>query len=212
MNVVIADDHPIFLGGLRELIDSQPDLTVVAAVDSGEEAVAAVKDKKPEMLISDISMSGINGIEAARQARSACPSIKILMLSMHSERRHVLAALDAGANGYLLKESAREELVSAVRTLASNEAYLSPAIAYHIVDAIKGNSPEDVGLERLTVREREVLRMISNGMSTKQIASELGVSPKTVSTHREHMMNKLDIHSVAELTRFALREGLVSDN
>lgn len=209
MNVVIADDHPIFLSGLCDLIESQPDLNVVAAVSSGEKAVAEIKRNQPQMLISDISMSGISGIEASRQAKQICPNIKILILSMHAERHHVLAALDAGANGYVLKESAREELVKAVRSLESDRAYLSPGIANHVVEAIcKGKPQPDDILDRLTKREHEVLRLISKGNSTKQVASALGISPKTVATHREHLMKKLDLHSAAALTRFAIQKGL----
>lgn len=213
IDVVIADDHPIFLDGLNDLLSAQPDVNVVAAVGSGENAVAVVEEKRPDVLISDISMGGISGIEATRRIRRASPDTKILILSMHADRHHVLSALDAGASGYLLKDSARDELVSALRMLSTTGTYLSPAIANHVVDAATGNESNPVGrLSSLTAREREVLCMIANGQSTKQVAASLGVSPKTIATHREHLMKKLDLHSVAELTRYALREGLVTDD
>jgi len=212
MRVVIADDHPIFLDGLKILIDAQSDLEVIAAVESGERAIEAVKEQQPEILISDISMRGISGIEAAREVRSLNASIKILMLSIYADRGHVLAALNAGANGYLLKDSACDELVNAVRVLASDKAYLSPAIAHHVVTAVNGGASDKDGVSRLTKRELEVLRMIVDGGSTKMIARKLSLSAKTISTHRENLMQKLNIHSVAELTRFALREGLVLDD
>lgn len=209
--IVLADDHPIFIEGLAELIDGEPDMAVVAKVHSGEDAITAVRVHRPQMMISDISMRGIGGIEAARQVRHQAPQIKILMLSMHDERRHVLAALEAGANGYLLKDSARDELLHAVRTLMSHETYLSPAVANHVVAAFTGeNGPSHDKLSSLTAREREVLCLIASGETTKQIAMHLDVSPKTVSTHREHLMRKLDVHSVAMLTRYAVRKGLVA--
>ncbi|MBT8144309.1 MAG: response regulator transcription factor [Gammaproteobacteria bacterium] len=209
--IVLADDHPIFVEGLCELINAEPDLYVSGTVNSGEAAVEAVRLRRPQMLISDISMRGIGGIEAARQVRAMAPQIKILMLSMHTEKRHVLAALEAGANGYLLKDSARDELLNAVRAVLSNETYLSPAVAIHVVAAVTGDThgAEDK-LASLTAREREVLCLIASGETTKQIATRLNVSPKTVSTHREHLMRKLDVHSVAMLTRYAVRKGLIA--
>ncbi len=212
IDVIIADDHPLFLDGLCELVGSQPDFEVVAAVDSGEAALEAVRERKPEVLISDISMPGISGIETARQIKTLSPDTKILILSMHGDRRHVLSALDAGVDGYVLKECARTELLNALRSVSCNRTYLSPDVANHVVNAARGTDSESEGLGMLTAREREVMYWIANGKSTKQIAASLGVSPKTVSTHREHLMRKLDLHSIAELTRFALREGLVSDD
>lgn len=209
--VAIADDHPIFLNGLRQLINSEQDFEVVAAVSSGEEAIAEVEQKKPQILISDVSMTGIGGIEATRQVRNSNSAVKILILSMHAEQRYVLAALEAGANGYLLKDTARDELVKAVRTVHTNETYLSPAVANHVVATLKnGKQARHAGLASLTAREREVLCLIASGETTKQIAVCLGLSPKTVATHREHLMSKLDAHSVAALTRIAIREGLIS--
>lgn len=210
-SIVLADDHPIFVQGLRDLIDAEPDLEVVATAASGEEAVETVRRKLPDLLITDVSMQGIGGIEAARQVREIAPKTRVLVLSMHTEKRHVLAALEAGANGYLLKDSARDDLLIAVRALTKNETYLSPAIANHVVAAFTGEERRTRGkLASLTPREREVLCLIASGETTKQIAARLKVSPKTVSTHREHLMRKLDVHSVANLTRYAVQKGLVS--
>lgn len=212
IGVVLADDHPIYLSGLSTLIEAEDDMAVIAAVDSGEAAIDAIRRRRPRVLITDISMQGIGGIEAARQVRELAPDVKILMLSMHAERRHVLAALEAGANGYLLKDAARDELISAVRAVIAERTYLSPAIAGHVVSAYKnGLAAESRRLDSLTSREREVLCMIATGQTTKQIAARLSVSPKTIATHREHVMRKLDVPSVAGLARYAARKGLVAD-
>lgn len=212
IGVVVADDHPIYLNGLTSLIEAEKDLQVLAAVGSGEEAIDAVKRSNPRVLITDISMPGIGGIETAHQVRTVCPGIKILVLSMHAERRFVLAALEAGANGYLLKEAARDELVSAIRAVTADRTYLSPAIAGHVVAAYRnGVSSKARRLDELTAREREVLCLIASGETTKEIASRINVSPKTVATHREHLMRKLDVTSVAGLARYAARNGLVAD-
>lgn len=212
IGVVLADDHPIYLNGLAALIESETDMAVVAAVNSGEAAIDAVRERHPRVLITDISMHGIGGIEAARQVRSMAPDVRILMLSMHAERRHVLAALEAGANGYLLKDAAADELISAVRAVIADRTYLSPAVAGHVVDAYRnGIVAETRRLDALTSREREVLCLIAAGQTTREIAAHMSVSPKTVATHREHLMSKLDVTSVAGLARYAARKGLVAD-
>lgn len=210
--IVLADDHPIFLNGLSALIEAEPDLQVLATVNDGEQAVEAVRKLAPRVFITDISMAGIGGIEAARQVRAAMPDVRILVLSMHAERRHVLAALEAGANGYLLKDAARGELIAAIRAVINERTYLSPAIAGHVVAAYKnGLGAENRRLDALTPREREVLCLIASGQTTKQIAARISVSPKTVATHREHLMRKLEVTSVAGLARYAARKGLVAD-
>ncbi len=212
MGVIVADDHPIYLGAVCALLDAETKLQVVGSADNGEQAVALARRLRPRLFITDISMPGIGGIEALRQVNALLPDAKTLVLSMHAERRHVLAALDAGANGYLLKDTARSELLHVVNLLLKGHSYLSPAIAGHVVEAYRANHRSGKKrLDDLTGREREVLCLIADGESTVDIATRLGISPKTVGTHREHLMQKLDIHSTAQLARLAVREGLIAD-
>lgn len=212
ISIVLADDHTLFRDGLRALLERQADMTIVGEVDDGAAAVRAAKTQRPELLVMDISMPGLNGIEATRQIAADYPEVKVLCLSMHHDRRYVLAALEAGASGYLLKESALDELTRAIHEIAGGRTYLSPAIASVVVDAFKseGQSAAFAPFDVLTQREREVLQLLAEGHSTKRVAARLNVSAKTVSTHREHIMKKLDLHSIAELTKYAIREGLTS--
>jgi DNA-binding NarL/FixJ family response regulator len=210
IRVLLADDHNIVREGLRSLLEKDPEIEVVAMADNGRTAVQLAGELKPDVAILDIAMPEMNGIEATRRITRDDPEIKVLALSMHSARRFVTEALSAGAKGYLLKDCAAEELVRAIRTVAANETYLSPKVAGLIVKDYLKHSPDSAPSAEsfLTNREREILQLIAEGESTKEIAFKIGVSIKTVETHRQQIMKKLNLHSVAELTRYAIREGL----
>ena len=212
IGILLADDHQLFLDGLHALLAQQPGMEVVAEARDGQEAVRAALKHRPDVVVMDISMPGMNGIEATRQITKRLPEVKVLSLSMHADKRFVLAVLEAGASGYLLKESALEELVRAIRAVEAGQTYLSPAIAGFVVEAYKAAHPKTASsmFSLLTAREREVLQLIAEGRSTKEIAELLCVSVKTVSTHREHLMKKLNLYSIAGLTKYAIREGLTS--
>jgi len=210
--VILADDHTVIRQGLRSLIDKQDGMQVVGGVSNGREAIRLVKKLLPNVVVMDISMPELNGVEATRQIKAIDDQIKVLALSMHSDKRFITGMLDAGASGYLLKDCAVEELATAIRTVASHQTYLSPAIAGTVVQSSldsKQPNPKS-GLGSLTARQREVLQLLSEGYSTKQIALRLNVSVKTVETHRNNVMSRLQLHNVADLTKYAIREGLTS--
>ncbi len=212
IKIILADDHQIVRHGLRSLLSAEPDMEVVGEADNGRAVVRLVQEKSPQIVIMDISMPDLNGIEATRQIIGEVPGIKIIALSMHSDSLFVLNMFKAGASGYLLKDCALEELVKAVRTVLSRKIYLSPGISDIVIkDFVIGWSPPDSSAYSiLTTREREVLQLMAEGRTTNQIAESLCVSVKTVEAHRKQLMNKLDIHSVAELTKYAIRQGLTS--
>jgi DNA-binding NarL/FixJ family response regulator len=212
IRIVVADDHKIMREGLKALIDKQPDMEVAAGAQDGLTATKLARKLLPHIIIMDIGMPEMNGIDATRQIVSENKDVKIVALSMHSDRRFVLEMLKAGASGYLLKDSAFEELVNAVHTVMEGQPYLSPRITDIIVKEYLYNLPrnEPNVFTILTVREREVLQHLAEGKSTKQIASTLNLSVKTVETHRQQIMDKLEIRTVAELTKYAIREGLTS--
>jgi len=210
--ILLADDHKIVRDGLRALIEKEPNMEVVAEACDGRTTVQRAKEFMPHIIIIDIAMPDLNGIEATRQIVNDIPGVKIIALSMHSDRRFVTRMLESGAVGYLLKDSAFEELSLAIKTVQSGKVYLSPAIAGVVVEDMVRHSPQKISrtTAELTPREREVLQLLAEGRTTKRIASQLNVSVKTVETHRRQVMEKLDIHSVAELTKYAVREGLTS--
>jgi len=215
IRILIADDHKIVCDGLKALLEAQPEMEIVAQAANGREAVKLANRQKPDMVIMDVAMPDLNGLEAVRQILSAHPHIKVIALSMHSDRRYVTGMLSAGASGYILKHCAFEELVQAIHIVRSNQVYLSPAIAGIVVKELAQaktsrarQSP--TAAQSLTSREREVLQLISEGHSARDIAQRLHLSVKTIETHRRQMMEKLGIHSVADLTKFAIREGLTS--
>lgn len=208
--VILADDHQLMRAGLRSLLAKERDLEVVAEASDGRQAVELVTRHSPDLAILDIGMPGLNGIDAARQIRANSPRTKVLALSMHASAQFVGRMLEAGASGYLLKDSAYEELLEAIKTIFAGRVYLSRGITGVVVDDYVRHltvAPQ-VEAARLTAREREVAQMIAEGRSTKEIAAQLHVSVKTVETHRQHIMEKLNIGSVAELTKYAIREGL----
>jgi two-component system, NarL family, response regulator NreC len=212
IKIVIADDHKIMREGLKSLIEKQPDMEVAAEAQDGLAVTKLARKLVPQVIIMDIGMPEMNGIDATRQIISENKEIKIIALSMHSDRRFVLEMLKAGASGYLLKDSAFEELVNAVHTVMSGQSYLSPRITDIVVKEYLYNMPksESTVFTVLTGREREVLQLLAEGKSTKQIAATLNLSVKTVETHRQQIMDKLEIRTVAELTKYAIREGLTS--
>ncbi len=212
IRIVLADDHKIVREGLFTLIGNQIGMEVIAEAEDGRTAVQLVNDLVPDVVIMDVAMPGLNGMEATRQIVSKSSGSKVIALSMHSDRRFVVKMLQAGAHGYLLKDCAFEELIIAIRSVSENKMYLSPRISDILVKDYVRLFPEaEVShLSTLTPREREVLQLLSEGKSTRQIASDLRVSVKTVETFRQQIMDKLDIHTVAELTKYAIREGLTS--
>ncbi len=213
IRVLLADDHGIFREGLRALLDRQVDMAVVAEVGDGRAAVKAASKSLPDVAVMDISMPGMNGVEATRQIKTALPATKVICLSMHAEAPFVTAALEAGASGYLLKDCALSELVRAIHAVRANQAYLSPAITQLVVQGYAARQRaggEAPATDSLTRREREILQLIAEGHCTKDIAGRLCVSVKTVGTHREHLMSKLNIHSIAGLTKYAIRTGVTA--
>ncbi|MHC4060758.1 MAG: response regulator, partial [Planctomycetota bacterium] len=212
IKIILADDHKITRQGLCSLLDKQPDMEVVAEAEEGRTAVRLALELAPDVIIMDVSMPDLNGIEAARKIRAECPEVKIIALSMHSDSMFVTEMLKSGAAGYLLKDCAFEELERATRAVMAGKTYLSPAISGVVVnDYLQRLSKADFSdTEALTGREREVLQLLAEGKSTKQIALKLHISAKTVETHRRQIMDKLDIHSVAELTKYAIRKGFTS--
>lgn len=212
IKILLADDHQLLREGLRMLIEEQPEMTVVAEADDGRETVQLAAKLKPDIVVMDIAMPRMNGMEATRHIMSKDPKTKVLALSMHTERRFIVEMLSAGASGYLLKECAFDELISAIHALAEQRTYLSPKISDMVVkdyvSRMSKSSSSTMGA--LTTREREVLQLLAEGKPTREIASILEVSAKTVETYRHQIMDKLDIHSIAELTKYAIREGLTS--
>ena len=212
IKVFIADDHQIVRQGLRTLLEREPDLEVVAEAENGRSTVRLARESHPEVIIMDVAMPDMNGIEATRQIISEMPKVKVIALSMYADRRFVANMLKAGASGYLLKDCASEELVRAIRVVMAHKTFLSPGVADIVVkDYVQAPLGSEVSaFSVLSNREREVLQLMAEGRSTNQIAECLHVSVKTVETHRQQMMQKLKIHSVAELTKYAIREGLTT--
>jgi DNA-binding NarL/FixJ family response regulator len=208
----LADDHKITRQGLRSLLDEQPDMEVVAEAEEGRSVVRLARELSPDVVIMDVTMPDLNGIEATRQIVGQSGNVRIIALSMHSDTLFVTEMLRSGASGYLLKDCAFEELSRAIQTVVEGKTYLSPSISGVVVDDYlhRLTKADFSGSDVLTEREREVLQLLAEGKSTKQIALKLHISTKTVETHRRQIMNKLDIHTVAELTKYAIRKGLTS--
>lgn len=211
ITILLADDQTLTREGLRSLLDRLPDMQVVAEAADGEQAIALAEQHTPDVVVMDIAMPRLNGIEATRRIVQALPATKVIALSMHADGQFVLEMLRAGAAGYLLKDCAQEDLAQAIRMVDANLTFLSPGIADSVVqDYVRSRTPEKPGpAASLTAREMEVLKLLVDGYNTKQIAGQMGVSGKTVEAHRQHIMDKLDIHGIAELTRYAIKEGLV---
>lgn len=208
--VLLADDHTIMRKGLRSLLEQQSNIEVLAEAENGRTTVRLARELKPDLVIMDISMPDLNGIEATHQIVDAVEDVKVLALSMHSDKKFVTGMLKAGASGYLLKDCAFDELSRAIETVLNGQTYLSPKIAGIVVQDLMSHSSDEEGsaFVFLTDREREVLQLLAEGKSTKQIASGLFVSVKTIETHRQHIMNKLNLYNIPDLVKYAIREGL----
>lgn len=212
VKILLADDHKITRQGLRSLLEKEPDMEVVAEAEEGRTAVRLVRELLPDVVVMDVSMPDLNGMEATHQIVAEHPNVKVIALSIHSDNLFVSEMLKSGASGYLLKDCAFEELARAIHVVVDGKTYLSPAVSGVVVDdylhrLARTESPSS---EVLTDREREVLQLIAEGESTKQVALKLHISVKTVETHRRQIMSKLDIHTIAELTKYAIRKGLTS--
>ncbi len=212
LRIIIADDHAIMREGIRALIDQQADMEVVGEAENGRETVALALKLRPNIVLMDIAMPDLNGIEATRKILATAQNVNVIALSMHSDRRYVAGMLEAGARGFLTKRALFSELEHAIRAVAANETYLCGEVANVIREDYMRNLQKDTPLPSaiLTSRQREVLQLIAEGNSTKQIAAVLGVSAKTADMHRQHVMARLDLHNVADLTKYALREGIAS--
>ncbi len=212
IRVMLADDHKIFRDGLRTLIEKEQGIEVVAEAENGRKTVKLAQKLVPNVIIIDVTMPDMNGIDATRKIMTGIPNTKVIGLSMHSDRRFVLGMLEAGASGYLLKDCAFGELASAIRQVASGNTYLSPRIADVVVKGYLNKASDNPlkGRSLLTSREREILQLLAEGLSAKDIANHVYLSIKTVETHRRNIMQKLNMRSIAELTKYAIKEGLVS--
>jgi len=211
IRVLLADDHALVRAGIRLLLEKLPDIEVIAEASDGHEAIRLVEKHQPHVLLTDIAMPGLNGLEVTRHLAKTLPKVRVLILSMYSDEAHVFLALRAGAAGYLLKGSVREELKMAIRAVAQGETYLSPPVAKITIREYSGRVNAEPGpLRRLSPRQEQVLQLIAEGKTTKQIALALNISVKTVESHRMQLMERLDLHDIASLVRFAIKIGLVT--
>jgi DNA-binding NarL/FixJ family response regulator len=210
LRILLADDHKMFRDAVRPLLEGTPGLAIVGEAGDGLDAVRLAAEVRPDVVVMDISMPGLNGIEAARQILAADPRVRVIILSMHADRRFVTETLKAGAAGYLLKDGPISDLVEAIRTVAQGRTFLSRSIQDVVVQDYVGLARRADGsaFSVLSAREREVLQLLAEGRTTKEIADRLSISAKTVETHRRQTMDKLGLRSVAELTKYAIREGL----
>ncbi len=213
IRIVLADDHVVMRNGLKLLLERQPNFEVAGEAVNGREAVEICEKEKPDVLVLDIAMPNLNGIEAARQISNKLPQIAIVILSMHSDESYVLRALKAGARAYLLKDSAEADLINAIRAVSEGKAFFSPAISKMLVEdymrRLEQRGVED-SYELLTTREREILQLLAEGKSNKEVAAMLNLSLYTVETHRGNILQKLNLHSVPELILYAVRKGVIS--
>ena len=214
IRIVIADDHTVLRLGLKTLLDMQPDMQVVGEVGDGLALVGVVRETMPDVAIMDVGMPNLNGIEATLEALQAHPALKVVALSQFSDEQYVAGMLEAGARGYLLKTCDFEELASAVRTVMDGKVYLTPGVQGTVLDGyiehLKQGTAEPAAI--LSHRERQVLTLLAEGLATKAIGQRLNLGERTVETHRRQIMDKLDMHSVPELTKYAIRQGLTSLN
>ena len=213
LKILLADDHTLVRQGLRRILEEQPEWQVVAETSDGRETVRQAIELEPDIAILDIGMPFLNGIDAARQIAKRAPSVKILILSMHADEVHITQAVQAGAMGYLLKDSADADLVRAVTAAGQGKSFFSPAAATVMLDDYRRSLTErGVGdrFDTLSDREREVFQLVAEGHSNKAIADLLFISPATVETHRAHILEKLDLHSVAEIVLYAVRRGVIA--
>jgi len=213
IRILLADDHTVVRDGLRALLEKQPDMTVVAEASDGRDSIRLAEEQSPDVVVMDIGMPSLNGIEATRRILAANPRTAVVMLSMHQDESYVLRSLKAGAKGYLLKDSLRGDVIDAIRAVAQGRSFLTRKVRLMLqedyVRHMESRGLED-SYDLLTDREREVLHMVAEGKSNKEVAGSLNISPTTVETHRSHILQKLGIHSVPELIFYAVRKGIVS--
>jgi len=207
IRILLADDHAVVRQGFRMILSSHPDLEIVGEAGNGREAVELAASLRPDVVVMDVAMPELNGIEATRRLTAENPHIRVVALSMHKDSVYVREILRAGARGYLLKDSVADDLVAAVRAVAGGEGYLSPAISNAVLDDYRKHVTNPIDL--LSSREREVLQMLAEGKTNKEIAVTLNLSVYTVDAHRGRIMEKLNVHSISELVRFAVRNGLI---
>lgn len=213
IKVLLADDHTIVRKGIRSLLDDEPNIEVVGEAEDGQEAVKQVESLNPDVVLMDITMPRLTGLEATRQIKKLFPQVKVLVLTMYTNEEYVLQLLRAGAAGYLIKQSAPAELLSAIQAVYRGDTFLSPAISKVIVQEYlrhTGGTFQDDSYDTLTVREREILQLIAEGHTNREIADNLDISVKTVGVHRVNLMEKLDIHNTTELIKYAIRKGIIS--
>ncbi len=213
--ILLADDHSILRAGLRSILDSQPEFEVVAEVDNGKDALQTAIALKPSLLLTDLSMPKTNGTECVRELKKRAPEVKVLVLTMHAGEEHIHAALNAGADGYILKDDSHDELISAIKNVLSGKTHLSPSICTNVVNGYLNSSETAKPMaswEILTHREREVIKLIAEGYRSKDIAEYLTISIKTVEKHRSNLMKKLDLHSISSLTNYAIQNGLANQD
>ncbi len=213
IKIILVDDHEIVRAGLRMLLQSQPDMEIVAEASSGAEALELVQDCEPDVILMDVTMDGMNGIEATRKLKACCPNVSILALTIHEEEEYFFQMLSAGASGYIPKRAAPEDLLQAIQTVHRGEVFLHSSVASALVKDFldRGGSPAiKAEISNLTDREQEVLTQIAEGLTNKQIGEQLGISPKTVARHRDNITQKLKLSSRAELTRYAIQKGLIN--
>jgi len=212
MKILLVDDHPLMRRGLRDLLEEQKDMKVVGEADNGRQALSQLRETAPDVVIMDVSMPGLNGVEATRQILAKAPQTRVVALSMHRDSIFVAEMLKAGAKGYVLKTNAPEELIQALRAVKAGQTYLSPEVTSVVADGFLGrlNANGDPSGVPLTRCQIEVLQLVAEGLTTKEIARRLGRSPKTVEMHRRHLMERVGLHGVAGLTKYAISRGLAS--
>ena len=212
IRVVLIDDHQMLRDALRKLLESDPEFAVVGVAADGHAGIEVVRERRPDVVVMDLMMAGLNGVDATRRIVADLPGTRIVALSAQSGRRWVLSALEAGASGFVLKSDSYAELSTAVRAVHAGRKYLCAAVAGTVVDAQLASQTGGSAYTELSPREREVVQLIAEGLSSRAIANQLNLSPHTVDTHRRNAMRKLDLTSVADLTRYAIREGLTSSD
>ena len=223
ITVILVDDHDVVRTGLRSFLNTQADVKVVAEARNGQEALLRADEMKPDLVIMDITMPGMDGLEATRQLKARSPECLVLALTVHEDKQYFMEMLAAGASGYITKQAAADDLVAAIRAVAAGQVYLQPALARWLLDDYQRLAKQEqaqakptengetvVGLDILSQREREVLELVGQGWNNQQIGKQLGLSPKTIARHRERIMNKLNMHSRTELVKFAIRTGLIA--
>lgn len=209
--LLIADNHTLFLQGLRGLVEQQSDFEVAGEASDGREAVQRTRDLRPDVVLMDVVMPGLNGLDATRMIRQETPGTRVLALSMHVDKRYVLGMLDAGASGYVPKDASFDEVARAIRAVAAGHVYLAPSIAGLVVEGYaRRTTVSPATTSALSQREREVLQLLAEGSTAREIARRLHISVKTVETHRRNLLGKLELETVADLVRYAIREGITS--